>query len=115
MASSTLLKLVGVSQAWGKHSYGLNHPHFIFKDPNFGQSHPELGWTEDNEGEFAGASCVELERVVDQGGNNYKGTGSFKCVLGPDPFDATAQVVYTDNFTVAGKRVTIDPSQLPPT
>ena len=100
----------------GKRTYGLSHPYFIFKDPNFGQSHPELGWTEDNEGEFAGASCLFLERVtVDKSGNNYAGTGGVKCVLGPDPFDPTATVIFTGNSTITAKRVTVDVSQLPPT
>jgi hypothetical protein len=104
--------------AWvplGKRTYGLSHPYFIFKDPTYGQSHPELGWTEDNEGEFAGASCGLFERVtVDQSGNNYTGTGAVKCVLGADPFDPTAQMIFTGNSTITGKRVTVDVSQLPP-
>jgi len=96
----------------GNRTYGLTHPYFIFKDP----SHPELGWTEDNEGEFADASCVELERVaVNESGNKYRGTGRFKCVLGADPFDPTAETVYTEDFTVTAKRVTVDVSQLPST
>lgn len=103
--------------AWvplGKRTYGLTHPYFIFKDPNFGQSHPELGWTEDNEGEFADASCVILERVtVDQSGNNYSGPVLTKCVLGADPFDPTAQVVFTGSQTINAKRVSVDVGQLP--
>jgi hypothetical protein len=104
--------------AWvplGKRTYGLSHPYFIFKDPNYGQSHPELGWTEDNEGEFSDASCVSFERVtVDKSGNNYAGTGAVKCVLGADPFDPTAQMIFTGNSAITGKRVTVDVSQLPP-
>jgi len=104
--------------AWvplGQRTYGLTHPYFIFKDPNVGQSHPELGWTEDNEGEFADASCVILERVtVDKSSNNYAGPDLTKCVLGADPFDPTAQVVFTGSFNITAKRVTVDVSQLPP-
>jgi hypothetical protein len=104
--------------AWvplGKRTYGLSHPYFIFKDPNVGQSQPGLGWTEDNEGQFADASCDILERVtLDKSGNNYAGTSAVKCVLGPDPFDPTAAVVFNGNSTITGKRVTVDVSQLPP-
>jgi hypothetical protein len=98
----------------GKRTYGLSHPYFGFKDPNFGQSHPDLGWTEDNEGEFAGYSCVILQRVtLDKSGNNYAGTSAVKCVLGPNPFDPTAPVVFTGNNAITGQRVTVDVSQLP--
>src|SRR5689334_22289264 len=37
--------------AWvplGHRTFGLNHPAFIFADP----THPEFGWTEENEGQF---------------------------------------------------------------
>ena len=100
--------------AWvplGNRTYGLSHPYFLFADP----THPEVGWTEDNEGQFAGYSCVELERVtVDKSGTNYAGPVLFKCVLGADPFDPTASVVFTGEATINAKRVTVDVSQLPP-
>jgi hypothetical protein len=97
--------------AWvplGHRTYGLSHPYFIFNVPGV------PGFTEGNEGEFAGASCVALERVtVNESGNNYRGTGHVKCVLGADPFDPTAHVVFTGDFKVTGKRVTVGVSQLP--
>ena len=100
--------------AWvplGHRTYGLSHPFFIFKDP----SHPEFGWTEDNEGQFVGNSCVILERItVDESGNNYTGPGVIKCVAGVDPFDPAAPVISTEDITITGKRVTVDVSQLPP-
>ncbi len=36
------------------------------------------------------------------------------CVLGADPFDPTAEVVFTEDFTVTAKGVTVDISELPP-
>jgi hypothetical protein len=100
--------------AWlplGHRSYGLSHPAFIFADP----THPEFGWTEDNEGQFVDNSCVIFERVtVDKSGNNYAGPGAIKCVAGVDPFDPAATVIATEDLTITGKRVTVDVSQLPP-
>ena len=94
----------------GHRTYGLRPPAFLFADP----THPEFGWTEENEGQFVGASCVILERItVDQGGNNYRGPGLIKCVAGADPFDPTATVLSTENLKITGKRVTVDVSQLP--
>jgi len=100
--------------AWvplGHRTFGLSHPSFLFADP----THPEFGWTENNEGQFVDASCIILERVtVDKSGNNYAGPGRIKCVAGVDPFDPTAPVLFTENLTITGKRVTVDVSQLPP-
>jgi hypothetical protein len=100
--------------AWvplGKRTYGLTHPAFIFADP----THPEFGWTEDNEGQFVSNSCVILERVtVDNSGNNYTGPGVIKCVAGADPLDPAATPLGPpENITISGKRVTVDVSQLP--
>jgi hypothetical protein len=95
----------------GHRTYGLTHPAFVFADGK----HPDYGWTEDNEGQFANASCVILERIkVDKSSNNYSGPGQIKCVAAPDPFDPTAPVIFTDKIDITGKRVTVDVSLLPP-
>jgi hypothetical protein len=88
----------------GNRTFGLTHPSFAFAvEP------------EDQEGHFIDAfSCNILERVtVDKSGNNYAGPGLIKCVAGINPLDPTAQVNFTQNITITGKRVTVDVSQLP--
>ena len=95
----------------GHRTYGLTHPAFVFADGK----HPDYGWTEDNEGQFANASCVVLERIkVDKSGNNYAGPGQIQCVAAPDPFDPTAAVIFTEKIGITGKRVSVDVSKLPP-
>ena len=89
--------------AWiplGQRTYGLTHPSF-----NYVGADGHLDTT---------SVTLIFEKVtVSQDGKTFAGSGIFKTLSGIDPFDPSATVLFSENINITGKRVTVDPSQLP--
>jgi hypothetical protein len=89
--------------AWillGQRTYGLTHPAF-----NYVGSDGHLDTT---------SVTLIFEKVtVSKDGKTFAGSGIFKVLSGIDPFDPSASLISSENINITGKRVTVDPSQLP--
>jgi len=93
--------------AWsmlGKHTFGLIHPAFNY-----------LVSPEGSEGVVdTTSSTLILEKVTVSGDRQtLTGTGIIKTIAGTNPLDPTAAVLAAENINISGKRINVDPSQLP--
>jgi hypothetical protein len=93
----------------GDRTYGLTHPFFSFQDPN---SNGE--GTEETEGQWDGTSgFFNYTITVSKDGKGFTGKEFVQLVEGPNPYDPSATVLFTGNFTLSATKIRVNTSQLP--
>jgi hypothetical protein len=89
--------------AWislGQRTYGLTHPSFNYVGA-------------DGHLDTSSVTLIFEKVTVSKDGKTFAGSGIFKVLSGIDPFDPSASLISSENINITGKRVTVDPSQLP--
>lgn len=90
-------------------TYGLTHPFFTFQDANSNGEGSEA-----TEGQWDGNSAYfDYKVTVDKHGKTFTGKEVVKIVLGPDPYDPNATVLFTGTFNLSATKLEVDRSLLP--